>query len=59
MTCLIDGMDVNPNGKGNVTPLQSEMGDENDPNNAVSYSDEEDYLAGLSGGENNQSQDIQ
>ena len=26
---LLNGMEVNPNGKGNVTPLQSEMGDKN------------------------------
>ena len=56
---LLNGMEVNPNGKGNVTPLRPEMGDEDDPNNAVSYSDEEDILAGLSGNENNQSKDKQ
>ncbi len=43
---MLNGREVNPNSKGSVSPLQSLIGDENDPNNEVNYSDEDhDYLA--------------
>jgi hypothetical protein len=43
---LNESEEVNPNSKGSVTPLQSMIGDENDPNNEVNYSGSEDgYLA--------------
>jgi hypothetical protein len=57
---LLDGMDVNPDRRGNVTPLQSLKGGEDDPDNETSYSDDEiDILNGLSGDESNQSKDKQ
>jgi hypothetical protein len=43
---MLNGEEVNLNSKCNVTPLQTLIGDENDPNNEVNYSDEDhDYLA--------------
>jgi hypothetical protein len=53
---MFNGVDVSPNRKGNVTPLQSD--DEKRPENEVSYSEEEDYLEGLDGDPNDQSKDM-
>jgi hypothetical protein len=55
---MLEGKDVNPNRKGSVTPLQSLMVDENDPNYEVDYGgSDDDYLGAFEDDENNQSQE--
>ncbi len=49
---MLNGEEVNPNSKGSVSPLQSLIGDENDPDNEVNYNeDDHDYLAAFEDGE--------
>ncbi len=61
---MLGGREINP--KGGVTPLQSLIGGDDDPNNETNYStnseEEHDYLSCFDGAqtmlvENNQSQD--
>ncbi len=55
---MFNGVEVSPRRKGNVSPLL--MDDENNANNATSYSSEDDdILAGLDGDESNQLKDTQ
>jgi hypothetical protein len=66
---MLGGREINPNIKGSVTPLQSLIGGEDDPNNETNYSDansedEHDYLGCFEGAQtmldgNDQSQDAQ
>ena len=55
---MFAGTDMNPEQKGNVTPLQSLIGGDNDPNNEVdyggsdNYDEDDDILAAFEGASN-------